>query len=67
MPKSKTFRTERTQMRLPKAMAEEVDRIVEKFPIYNNRQQFVETAIREKLEKVYRIEAGLRHEAKPLP
>ena len=52
---------DRTQMRLPKKMTLEVDRLVHKFPMwYRNRQQFVESAVREKLETLRKIEVGIR-------
>ena len=39
-------------MRVPAAMIEEIDRIAGEFPeLHYNRQQFVECAIREKIEK----------------
>jgi len=38
---------------LPKPMVDEVDRLVEAFPEFSyNRQQFIESAIREKIEKM---------------
>ena len=39
-------------MRVPAAMIEEIDRIAGEFPeLHYNRQQFVECAIREKIER----------------
>lgn len=44
---------------MPTPMMEEVDRIVERFPEFRwNRQQFVETAVREKIERYKLLEAG---------
>lgn len=41
----------RKNIRLPKPMMDRAQRIVEEHPeLYNNRQQFVESAIREKIE-----------------
>ncbi len=42
----------RKNIRIPKPMMDQVERIVEEHPeLYNNRQQFIETAIRESIEK----------------
>jgi metal-responsive CopG/Arc/MetJ family transcriptional regulator len=49
--------SDRITVRLPEALAQEVDRIVKKFPMYGNRQQFVEGAVREKIEKLRQFEA----------
>jgi metal-responsive CopG/Arc/MetJ family transcriptional regulator len=41
----------RKNIRIPKPMMDAVERIVTDHPeLYNNRQQFVESAIREKIE-----------------
>ncbi|MFQ5758105.1 MAG: ribbon-helix-helix domain-containing protein [Candidatus Bathyarchaeia archaeon] len=41
----------RKNIRIPKPMMDQVEKIVEEHPeLYNNRQQFVESAIREKIE-----------------
>ena len=41
----------RKNIRIPKPMMDAVERIVEEHPeLYNNRQQFIESAIREKIE-----------------
>ena len=38
---------------MPKPMVDEVDRLVEAFPEFSyNRQQFIESAVREKIEKM---------------
>jgi metal-responsive CopG/Arc/MetJ family transcriptional regulator len=43
----------RKNIRIPKPMMDEVERIVTDHPeLYNNRQQFVEAAIREKIERL---------------
>ena len=51
----KTLRGEavpRKNIRIPKPMMDEVERIVAEHPeLYNNRQQFIESAIREKIER----------------
>ncbi len=42
----------RKNIRIPKPMMDQVERIVEEHPeLYNNRQQFIESAIRESIEK----------------
>lgn len=63
MPKVKSKTEKRINIRLPKPLIEEVERIVKKFPMYGNRQQFVEAAIREKLEKVMKLEASFQNAA----
>lgn len=61
MPKTKKRKIERVNVRLPKPMVDEIDRIMKAFPEFNyNRQQFVESAIREKIEKIKVIEAGFK-------
>ena len=58
MPKTKSEKIHRTSIRIPTAMIEEITRIVDKHPeLYNNRQQFIESAIREKIEKIRFMEA----------
>jgi metal-responsive CopG/Arc/MetJ family transcriptional regulator len=50
----------RVQIRLPGAMTREVDRIVREHPELNyNRQQFVESAVREKIERIKFLEGAL--------
>ena len=47
----------RVQIRLPGAMVREVDRIVREHSELNyNRQQFVESAVREKIEHIKMLE-----------
>jgi len=53
MPKTKKQEVKRLNVRLPKPMVDEIDRIMKVFPEFNcNRQQFVESAVREKIEKL---------------
>jgi metal-responsive CopG/Arc/MetJ family transcriptional regulator len=53
LPQVKRAGSERVPVRIPAPMVEEIDRIVRELPELNyNRQQFVETAIREKIEKL---------------
>ncbi len=51
MPKT-NVQTERKSIRIPKHLIEEVDSIVKKSRLYLNRQQFIESAIREKIENI---------------
>lgn len=61
MPQVKRGTSERVPIRIPAPMVEEIDRIVREFPELNyNRQQFVETAIREKIEKLRTIDTKRR-------
>jgi metal-responsive CopG/Arc/MetJ family transcriptional regulator len=56
MPRTINGENHRQSMRIPKAMIEEVDRIVRDHPeLHYNRQQFIECAIREKIEKTHFI------------
>lgn len=66
MPPTKK-KQKRKPIRLPLPMVEEVDRIVKTFPIYANRQQFVESAVRDKIEKVRLIEAKLQRATEQHP
>jgi len=53
MPKSKRVTTERVPIRIPKPIMDEIDNICSEYEEYSyNRQQFIETAIREKIEKI---------------
>jgi len=52
-------RPKRVYIGLPRAMMDEVDRIVKKFPMYHNRQKFVESAVQEKIEQVRLYEVGV--------
>ena len=67
MPHTKNNDTDRKPIRLPLGLVEEVDRIIKKYNFYGNRQQFVESALREKIEKVRSTEARLPHEAEQHP
>lgn len=63
MPRTKKNAGGRTNIRIPNAMADEIDRIVTVMPyIATNRQKFVELAISEKIEKVKLIEAKIAPE-----
>ena len=57
MPKTKQGRKPRTGVRLPDTMLEWIDQLVKEHPEMNyNRQQFVESAIREKIERTRLLE-----------
>ena len=61
LPRVKKASSERVPIRIPAPMIEEIDRIVRDLPELNyNRQQFVETAIREKIEKLRSISTEKR-------
>ncbi len=61
MPRTLGKPVERKNIRIPKPMMDEVERIVTAHPeLYNNRQQFIEAAIRESIEKIRTLEAGRR-------
>jgi len=51
MPKTKEKAVPRKNARIPKPLMDEVDRIVRESELYINRQQFIESAIRERIEK----------------
>jgi metal-responsive CopG/Arc/MetJ family transcriptional regulator len=52
---------DRTPVRIPKPMLDEIERIVEEHPEMNyNRQQFIESAIREKVERLQLLERPRR-------
>ena len=58
LPKTKQKKKpERVNIRIPTRMIEEVQQIVDTTGLYQNRQQFVEAAIREKIEKIEYIKA----------
>ena len=64
MPRTKRKKILRMPVRLPKPMVQEADRIVREHPdLFNNRQQFVEAAIREKIIQIKLIEMGVKAEA----
>jgi len=53
MPVSKRRKADRVPVRIPKPIVDEVDSICLDYPEYSyNRQQFIETSIREKIEKI---------------
>ena len=56
MPKTKREAVPRKNVRLPKPLMDEVDGIVRGCGLYINRQQFIESAIREKVEKFKLVE-----------
>ena len=62
MPKTVNDSQPRIQLRLPKPLCDEIDRLVQKYPLYGNRQKFIENAIREKLEKVWAMKGDFPSE-----
>ena len=61
LPKTKRKTKPRTGVRLPNPMMDEIDRIVKNHPELNyNRQQFIESAIREKIIQIRSIEMELK-------
>lgn len=51
MPKTKREAVPRKMVRIPTPLVREIDIIVEECGLYINRQQFIESALREKVEK----------------
>ena len=51
MPRTKRKAIARKNVRVPKPIIDEVDRIVRGSGVYINRQQFIEAAIRERIEQ----------------
>jgi hypothetical protein len=51
MPRTERKAIARKNVRVPKPITDEVDRIVRESGVYINRQQFIESAIREKIEE----------------
>jgi Arc/MetJ-type ribon-helix-helix transcriptional regulator len=51
MPNTKRKAISRKNVRIPEPLMDEVDRIVRESGLYINRQQFIESAIREKIEE----------------
>ena len=51
MPRTKRKAIARKNVRVPKPIIDEVDRIVRGSGVYINRQQFIESAIRERIEQ----------------
>lgn len=65
--RASNHRTERVLVRLPKLLIDEVDRVVREYPpAANNRQQFIENAIRHNLYTHYLPLLRLRKQAKAL-
>jgi metal-responsive CopG/Arc/MetJ family transcriptional regulator len=58
MPRTVNRENHRQSIRIPVLMIEEINRLVREHPeLHYNRQQFIESAIREKIEKTWRIKA----------
>jgi metal-responsive CopG/Arc/MetJ family transcriptional regulator len=58
MPRTINGDNHRESIRIPTPMVKEIDRIVKKRPeLHYNRQQFIECAVREKIEKTRLIRA----------
>jgi metal-responsive CopG/Arc/MetJ family transcriptional regulator len=56
MPRTVNGETSRKSVRIPETMIEGIDKIVVELPeLHYNRQQFIECAIREKIEKTQLI------------
>jgi Arc/MetJ-type ribon-helix-helix transcriptional regulator len=51
MPRTKRKAIARKNVRVPKPIIDEVDRIVRGSGVYVNRQQFIESALRERIEQ----------------
>ena len=51
MPRTNQKAIARKNVRIPKPITDEVDRIVRESGVHINRQQFIESAIREKIEE----------------
>jgi Arc/MetJ-type ribon-helix-helix transcriptional regulator len=51
MPRTKRKAIARKNVRIPKSIMDEVDRIVRESGLYINRQQFIESALRERIEE----------------
>ncbi len=56
MPKTKRDAVSRKNVRVPTPLMDEVDGIVQNCGLYLNRQQFIESAIREKVERFQLVE-----------
>jgi Arc/MetJ-type ribon-helix-helix transcriptional regulator len=52
MPKTKRGAVSRKNVRIPTSLMDEVDGVVRRCGLYINRQQFIESAIREKIEDI---------------
>jgi metal-responsive CopG/Arc/MetJ family transcriptional regulator len=59
MPRTVKKENSRKSVLVPVSMVEEIDRIVWEYPEFSyNRQQFIESAIREKIEKIQLLKAN---------
>ncbi len=59
MPRTINGENHRLSVCVPELMIEEIDRIAREHPeLHYNRQQFIECAIREKIEKTHIIATG---------
>lgn len=67
MPKTIAPKEVRISVQIPGAMVSKVDEIVRDYPIYGNRQQFVEAAVREKIEKVLMLLSRLPSDSEDNP
>ena len=56
MPKTKGETVSRKNVRIPKPLMDEVDATVQECRMYIYRQQFIESAVREKIEKMRTVE-----------
>ena len=53
----KTVKDERVPVGLPKKLMDAIKILIEKYPaLFPNRQQFVERAVREKIEQILELE-----------
>ena len=58
MPRTIIGESRRQSVRIPMPMIQEIDKIAKEHPgLHYNRQQFIESAIREKIEKTQLIKA----------
>jgi metal-responsive CopG/Arc/MetJ family transcriptional regulator len=55
MPKTSRPKPERKNIRIIVPLLDEIDKILKKFPMYGNRQRFIETVIQEKIEEAMRL------------
>ena len=56
MLKTKGETISRKNVRIPEPLMDEVDATVQECRMYINRQQFIESAVREKIEKMRTVE-----------
>ena len=58
MPRTINVENHRLSVRIPLPMIQEINRIAKEHPeLHYNRQQFIESAIREKIEKTQLVKA----------